>query len=262
MTFRAQTAAKPPGPSTFTGNQATGGNAAGWAAQAAAPPAVRRQRRDSATVSAARAGRPERYRRPRRHWRRRGDGGGLFNTGTASFTGVTVNLKQPGTERSPAVSAAPAAAPPAAAGGSGGVGHRRQRRQRHRRRRRRRRRGRQRRGGGIFNAITATLTIKPRHGAKKGSKQAKATDVITANLAPSRLGRAGGAGGSATGGLGKRPGGNGTRATPGQPGATEIFSVGIGGGIATFGTAIRRQYDITGNQASTTDPDVDGTITP
>ena len=60
-------------------------------------------------------------------------------------------------------------------------------------------------GGGIFNAMNGTLTIKPRQGAKKGSKQAKATDLITtnqANLAPGGVGgvsnvlSTGGAGGS------------------------------------------------------------------
>ncbi len=116
-------------------------------------------------------------------------------------------------------------------------------------------------GGGIFNAVTGTLTINPRLGAKKGSKQAKATDVITANLAASASGGLAGAGGGATGGIGIVPGGNGT-ATPGQPGAADLFSVGVGGGIATFGTTHIDNTLITGNHASTNDPNVDGTITP
>ena len=51
-------------------------------------------------------------------------------------------------------------------------------------------------GGGIFNATTGTLTINPRLGAKKGSKQAKATDVITTNIAASASGGQAGAGGA------------------------------------------------------------------
>jgi hypothetical protein len=109
--------------------------------------------------------------------------------------------------------------------------------------------------------VTGDLTIKPRLGASKRSKQAKATDVITANLAPSVSGGLAGAGGGAAAGIGSAPGGNDT-ATTGQPGATDLFSVGIGGGIATFGTANIDDTMITGNQASTNDPDVDGTFTP
>jgi hypothetical protein len=88
---------------------------------------------------------------------------------------------------------------------------------------------------------------------KKGSKQAKATDVITANIAASASGGQAGAGGGATAGS------NGT-AIPGQPGATDLFSVGIGGGIATFGTAPVDNTTISGNQASTSAPNVDGNL--
>ena len=38
-------------------------------------------------------------------------------------------------------------------------------------------------GGAIVNSSTGNLTIKPRLGAKKNSKQFKATDLITANKA-------------------------------------------------------------------------------
>ena len=38
-------------------------------------------------------------------------------------------------------------------------------------------------GGAIFNATTGTLTIAPRTGARRGSKQSKSTDTITANQA-------------------------------------------------------------------------------
>ena len=117
-------------------------------------------------------------------------------------------------------------------------------------------------GGGIFNATTGTLTLKPRLGAKKGSKQAKATDVITTNQALAASGGQAGAGGGATAGAGRSPFGVNGVATPGQPGVTDLFSVGVGGGIATFGTANVDNTTITGNHASTNDNDVDGTITP
>ena len=116
-------------------------------------------------------------------------------------------------------------------------------------------------GGGIFNATTGTLTLKPRLGAKKGSSQAKATDVITTNQALAATGGHAGAGGTATGGLGRPAQGfNGLNgvATPGQPGVTDLFSAGVGGGIATFGTAFVDNTTISGNQASTSDPNVDG----
>ena len=47
-------------------------------------------------------------------------------------------------------------------------------------------------GGGIFNSTSGTLSIDPRQGAKKGSKQAKSIDLITANqahMAPERRGK-------------------------------------------------------------------------
>jgi hypothetical protein len=115
-------------------------------------------------------------------------------------------------------------------------------------------------GGGIFNAATGTLAIKPRLGTSTGSKQGKATDVITANLATSASGGLAGAGGGATAGFGQLPGVNGI-ATLGQGGATDLFSVGIGGGVATFGTTIADNTTITGNHASTSDNDVEGIIT-
>ena len=38
-------------------------------------------------------------------------------------------------------------------------------------------------GGGIFNGTTGTLTISPRLGTRKGSRQSNATNTITANHA-------------------------------------------------------------------------------
>jgi hypothetical protein len=117
-------------------------------------------------------------------------------------------------------------------------------------------------GGGIFNATTATLTLQPRLGAKKGSKQARANDVITANQALAGSGGQGGAGGGATAGGGISPFGINGVATSGQPGANNPFSVGVGGGLANFGTAHVDNTIITGNHASTNDPNVDGTTNP
>jgi hypothetical protein len=104
--------------------------------------------------------------------------------------------------------------------------------------------------------------LEPRLGAKKGSKQAKATDVITTNKALAASGGTAGAGGSATAGSGGAVFGSDASATPGQPGATDLFSVGIGGGVATFGITHVDDTIITGNNASTNFNDVDGTITP
>ena len=115
-------------------------------------------------------------------------------------------------------------------------------------------------GGGVFVANTGTFTLKPRLGAKKGSKQASATDVITTNQA--NAGSAGSAGlaGSATLGAAGTPGGISGKATPGSNGSVDTFRVGIGGGIAIIGTAVIDNTTISGNTATTADPDVDGTF--
>ena len=105
----------------------------------------------------------------------------------------------------------------------------------------------------------------PGWGRRRAPARRKATDVITTNQALAATGGQAGAGGSATGGLGQPSlGVNGVNgvATPGQPGVTDLFSAGVGGGIATFGTAIVDNTTITGNQASTNDNDVDGKTTP
>ena len=46
----------------------------------------------------------------------------------------------------------------------------------------------------------------------------------------------------------------------GQNGTVDTFTVGVGGGIATFGNTTIDNVTITGNTASTNDNDVDGTI--
>ena len=69
-----------------------------------------------------------------------------------------------------------------------------------------------------------------------------------------------GAGGIATAGSGGSPEWSRGAATHGNPGTTDLFSVGIGGGLTTFGTAVIDNTTITGNHASTNDNDVDGTF--
>ncbi len=116
-------------------------------------------------------------------------------------------------------------------------------------------------GGGIFNATTGTLTLKPELGAKKGSKQAHATDVVTTDQALAGSGGQAGAGGGATAGAGTSPFGVNGAANPGQAGVTGLSSVGVGGGLANFGTANVDNTTIKGNHASTNDNDLDGTTT-
>jgi hypothetical protein len=116
-------------------------------------------------------------------------------------------------------------------------------------------------GGGIFNANTGALTIKPRQGVKKGSKQAKATDLITANQAHLAPGGAGGRSSTAsTGGPGGSPNGAAGTAVVGVPGLDGFAGVGVGGGLATLGAATIDNTTIAGNSASTNDNDVDGTF--
>ena len=166
----------------------------------------------------------------------------LFRSGTASFTGVTVtftaNQAASGTGGSGGTGGAAqgGVAQGSATGGDGGDSGE----------------GASGIGGGVFNATTGTLTLEPRLGAKKGSKQAKATDVITTNKALAATGGQPGAGGSATAPHGV--------ATPGQPGVTGLFSAGVGGGLANFGTATVDNTTDSGNQASTSDPNGDGNV--
>ncbi len=185
-----------------------------------------------------------------------GQGGGIFNGGGATLTSTTTlaistNVATGGTGGSGGAGGNGIAGIPStggrAIGGTGGDSGE----------------GASGVGGGIFNATTGTLTLKPRLGVTKGSRQAKATDVITTNKALAATGGQAGAGGSATGGLGRPSlGVNGVNgvATPGQPGVTDLFSAGVGGGIANVGTALVDNTTISGNQASTSDPNVNGNL--
>ena len=113
-------------------------------------------------------------------------------------------------------------------------------------------------GGGIWSAASSTLTIDPRLGAKKGSKQSKARDTITLNLANFGVGGAGGAAGNGGGGKGGLPGGTAGLAFPGKPGAPAVGGSGIGGGLyqSTSSAVTIANTDITGNTASNRDNDV------
>ncbi len=118
-------------------------------------------------------------------------------------------------------------------------------------------------GGGAENSNGGSLTIEPRLGAKKRSKQSKATDSITANQARTTLGATGGAAGAPQAGAGGSPNGAAGVTQAGNAGATAAPSTGIGGGLELFagGTAIIDNTTITGNTAATTGNNVDGTFT-
>ena len=117
-------------------------------------------------------------------------------------------------------------------------------------------------GGGIFNQTTGTLTIQPRLGAKKGSKQSKATDTITGNQANRGLGGAVGSGEA------RKPAREEHRAASqalpslATAGTAGVSGVGVGGGLDLLpgGTVVIDDTTITGNQASTSDNDVSGTF--
>jgi hypothetical protein len=119
-------------------------------------------------------------------------------------------------------------------------------------------------GGGLFNAaggtVIASLLINPRLHARKGSKQSKATDLITSNQALSGTGESPGSGGAATAGAGGSPGGANGVATQGANGVAHPLSIGSGGGIFAVATAVIDFTSITGNTASTLDNDVDGSV--
>ena len=158
-----------------------------------------------------------------------GQGGGLANAGTASFTGITVNftanqatggaggigatggqgLGGNGGNGTAGGKGGNAAGGNGGGGGAGGGGF----------------------GGAIINSSTGNLTIKPRLGAKKNSKQYKATNLITANkangapeelLAPREPPRRGWA---------EHPGGAAGTAFPGNPGTAGTAGTGVGGGL-------------------------------
>ncbi len=189
-----------------------------------------------------------------------GDGGGLDNNGTATFTGITVNFTSNQAVSGTGGRGGNGGTATGGFGGNGAVGGR----------------GGNATGGnggdggfssfgiggGIHNANATTLLIDPRLHTKKGSKQSKATDLITGNKALASVGGAAGFGASATAGSGGTVGGSIGTATNGTNGASHPLSIGAGGGIFTVATATIDNTSITGNTASSLDNDVDGTIVP
>ena len=182
VSFRPQKPSKPPGASGFVSNLANGGGggaggAGGFSFSGPGGNGGNGSAGGSAGLSFGGAG-------GLGGAAGNGEGGGLFNAGAASFTGVTVNLTSNqansgvggnggnggaanggggGNAGTGGIGGTGGSATGGngGGGGEGGIGQ----------------------GGGIFDATTGTLTIQPRLGVKKGTKQAKATDVITANQA-------------------------------------------------------------------------------
>jgi hypothetical protein len=194
-----------------------------------------------------------------------GQGAGIFNAGSATFNGVTLNItanraaggigSYPGTGGK-AFGGNGGAGPLGAAGGnatggnSGSNAHSAAGNAF---------------GGGLFNSGGAMLVISPRRGAAKDSAQSGATDSISQNQ--SIVYRGGNAlfGGTAVGGAASPPNTTTGTATPGQTSTgTPVAPSGMGGGLYLDpgGTAFLSNAVIQGNQASTSDNDVDGTFMP
>jgi hypothetical protein len=102
------------------------------------------------------------------------------------------------------------------------------------------------------------LTIDPRLGANKGSRQSKTTDTITGNQATGGTGGEGGSGGAAFEGLGGTPNGAIGRSTQGVSRTSAASGAGLGGGLATFPSLLVKidNTNIAGNTASTGANDV------
>ena len=109
-----------------------------------------------------------------------------------------------------------------------------------------------------------SLILNPRLGAKKGSKQSKATDSITGNQAFAASGGAtAGAAGTAIAGLGGTTNGSAGTATPGHNGSVFEIDEAIGGGLAVAGDAVGATVDFTSitlNRADTNFNDVVGSV--
>ena len=189
-------------------------------------------------------------------------GGGLYDDGPASFTGVTVNFTS---NQALAGLGGSGGEGGNAFGGYGGTG----------------RAGRGgdggnatagnggngnfdglASGGGIYVDQKGNPVLKPRLGAKTGSRESKATDVITANAAVrAAVGTGGLNGGSVAagqGGAGRPPGTDGTD-NFGHTGEAGRLVPSAGGGITIVGTATADNTSVTGNTADEF-PNIDGTL--
>ena len=116
-------------------------------------------------------------------------------------------------------------------------------------------------GGGITVNSAGSLFLRPRLGAKKGSKQAGATDVITSNSAiAGKPGIAASAdSGNAGGGGPGNPHGKSGHFTPGRAGSLPGPRRTVGGGIVIFGKATGDNTSVTDNSAILF-PNIDGTL--
>jgi hypothetical protein len=108
----------------------------------------------------------------------------------------------------------------------------------------------------------AVLTVDPRVDAKKGSKQPKATDVITGNSARGGTGGAEVSVGVAQAGTGGSLSGAAGASFPGHFGFSGTTGTGVGGGLdlSSGGTVVIDNTAISGNSATTTDNDVLGSF--
>ncbi len=185
-----------------------------------------------------------------------GFGGGLANSGSASFTGISVNFQSniamggkgsvggDGGDSSAGNGGngfvggdgLNSTATNGSNGGAGGDGL----------------------GGGIWSGSESSLTLNPQLGATKRSKQAHAVDIVTLNQAIGGAGGLPGAAGAASGGTAGTPGGKDGLRLSGQPGNVGSTGMGIGGGFFEISTAEASlaNTNIAGNSASTSDNDV------
>jgi hypothetical protein len=108
-------------------------------------------------------------------------------------------------------------------------------------------------GGAILNGATGTLTIDPRQGARKGSRQSKATNTITSNQAVQGAAGAKGEGSLGQSGDGGTPNGARGSSSAGMPGVDGSPGRGLGGGVLLVegGNATIKNTTISGNMAST-----------
>lgn len=188
-----------------------------------------------------------------------GQGGAIANKGTASFTGVTLDIITNNIARGgfggnggnagnatggTGGNGTHGGAGGESVGGNGGFGGI----------------GGSGFGGGIFQG-DGTLLLAPRKGVPSSSPQSKATDLIQGNFALLAEGGFGGHGGRAILAPGGTPNGPAGRVVFGADGLTGNAGVGVGGGVSIVAPATIDNTTITGNKASTQDDNVSGTFT-
>jgi hypothetical protein len=259
VSFTAQNKSKPPAATTFTNNQADGGG--GGAGRAGGSSTAGNGGKGGALGAGGAGAQGVGGNGGKAGAAGNGSGGGLFNIGTATFTGITVNFTANQATSGFATNGGGGGSAKAGNGGNGtkggdggnvfsgiggegGVGGIGQ-------------------GGGIFDGPGGHLALMPRLNTQPGTAQANATDLITANQAFQESGGNGGLGGNAVVGFGGAGNPNGAfgHLSAGHNGANHVAtSLGVGGGINIVGSATIDNTTITGNHASTSDNDVHGTF--